>query len=110
MTDAVIVSAARTPIGRAHKGSLTNVDAYELAEIALRAALERSGVPGNEIDDLVRAESLRGGGVIGRTGAVRGGMSHVPARADNRHCAAGLSAVQIAAAGIKAGMDHAVLA
>ena len=110
MPDAVIVAAARTPIGRANKGSLVDVDAFELAEVAVGAALERSGIPAGDIDDLVVAESLQGGGVIARNVAVRLGLDGVPGLADNRHCAAGLSAVQIAAGSIMAGMDRVVVA
>jgi acetyl-CoA acetyltransferase family protein len=108
--DAVILSAARTPIGRSHKGGLVDVDAFALAEVAVSAAIERSGVPTGEIDDLVVAESLQGGGVIARHTAVRLGLVGVPGLADNRHCAAGLSAVQIAAGAIMAGMDRVVVA
>ena len=110
MTDAVIVSAARTPIGRARKGSLIGVDAFQLAEVAVGAALERSGVSSADVDDLVLAESFQGGGVIGRNVAVRLGLESVPAVAVNRHCASGLSAVANAAASIRSGMDHLVLA
>jgi acetyl-CoA acetyltransferase family protein len=110
MNDAVIVATARTPIGRANKGSLVDVDAFELTRIALGAAIERSGVEPADIDDIVLAESLQGGGVIGRYTAVSLGLSHVPGLADNRHCAAGLSAVQIAASSILAGMDRVVVA
>ncbi|MDN3357610.1 thiolase family protein [Actinomadura sp. DC4] len=110
MTDAVIVAAARTPIGRARKGSLAGVDAFALAEVAAGAAIERSGVPATDIDDLVLAESLQGGGVIGRYVALELGLAHVPGLAGNRHCAAGLSAVQIGASSILAGMDRVVVA
>lgn len=110
MIDAVIVSAARTPIGRAHKGGLVSSDAFELAEVAVGAAVDRSGIPVTEIDDIVVAESLQGGGVIARHTAVRLGLTHVPGLADNRHCAAGLSAIQIAASSIGAGMDRVVVA
>ena len=110
MIEAVIVAAARTAIGRANKGSLVDVDAFTLAEYAVRGVLDRAGVDLADIDDLVLAESLQGGGVIGRHTAVRLGLVHVPGLADNRHCAAGLSAVQIAAAGIMAGMDRVVIA
>jgi acetyl-CoA C-acetyltransferase len=110
VTEAVIVAAARTPIGRANKGSLADIDAFELAEVAVGAAIERSGVPAADIDDIVLAESLQGGGVIARNVAVRLGLSTVPGLADNRHCAAGLSAVQIAAGSIRAGMDRVVVA
>jgi len=110
MADAVIVSAARTPIGRAYKGSLAGVDAFALARVVVGAVLARSGVPTADIDDLVLGESLQGGGVIARHTAVSLGLTGVPGLADNRHCAAGLSALQIAAAGILAGMDRVVVA
>jgi acetyl-CoA acetyltransferase family protein len=110
MPEAVIVSAARTPIGRAHKGSLVDVDAFQLAEVAVGAAVDRAGVPAADIDDIVVAESLQGGGVIARNVAVRLGLVDVPGLSDNRHCAAGLSAVAIAAGSIRAGMDKVVVA
>jgi acetyl-CoA acetyltransferase family protein len=110
MHEAVIVAGARTPIGRARKGSLVDVDAFELARVAVLEAIGRSGVATEDIDDIVLAESLQGGGVIARNIAVRLGLIHVPGLADNRHCAASLSAIQIGAAGIRAGMDRVVVA
>jgi acetyl-CoA acetyltransferase family protein len=110
VTEAVIVAAARTPIGRANKGSFVDIDAFQLAEVAVGAAIQRSGVPVADIDDIVLAESLQGGGVIARNVAVRLGLAGVPGLADNRHCAAGLSAIQIAAGSIRAGMDRVVVA
>ncbi len=110
MTEAVLLSATRTPIARANKGSLVDVDAFELAKIVIVEAIRRAGVPTEDIDDLVLAESLQGGGVIGRYAAVELGLVSVPGLADNRHCAAGLSAVQIAAGSIRAGMDQVVVA
>jgi acetyl-CoA acetyltransferase family protein len=110
MTDAVIVSAARTPIGRAMKGSLIDVDAATLAQVALGAAIERSGVDKADIDDLILAENMQGGGVIGRYAAIELGLTDVPGAATNRHCAGGMTAVQIGAGSIKAGMDTVVVA
>jgi acetyl-CoA C-acetyltransferase len=110
VTEAVIVAAARTPIGQANKGSFVDVDAFQLAEVAMGAAIQRSGVPVADIDDIVLAESLQGGGVIARNVAVRLGLAGVPGLADNSHCAAGLSAIQIAAGSIRAGMDRVVVA
>lgn len=110
MPDAVIVATARTAIGRARKGSLIGVDAFELARVVIAAAVERSGVPVADIDDIVLAESLQGGGVIARYAAVELGLTSVPGLADNRHCAAGLSAIQIAAGSIMAGMDRVAVA
>jgi acetyl-CoA acetyltransferase family protein len=110
MSEAVIISTARTPIGRARKGMLAGMDAFQLAEVVVAASLARSGVPVADIDDLIVAESLQGGGVIARNVAVRQGLPGVPGLANNRHCASGLAAVATAAAGIRAGMDTVVLA
>jgi acetyl-CoA acetyltransferase family protein len=106
----VIVDALRTPIGRARKGSLITKDAFDLAQIVVAAVLERTRVPRDEIDDLVLAESLQGGGVIARHTAVTLGLDDVPGLAVNRHCAAGLGAVASGAGSIAAGMDRVVLA
>ena len=110
MPDAVIVSTARTPIGRAHKGTLVDVDAFALAEHVVVAALQRSGLDPALVDDMVLAETLYGGGDIARYVAIESGIEHVPGAAVNRHCAAGLTAVTMAAASIKAGMDRVVIA
>jgi acetyl-CoA acetyltransferase family protein len=110
MPEAVIIAGARTPIGRANKGALVDVDAFALGRIAVGAAIDRSGIPATDIDDLILAESLQGGGVIARYVALDLGLTDVPGLADNRHCAAGLSAVQIAAGSIRAGMDKALVA
>ena len=110
MTDAVIVAGVRTPIGRSYKGALVDVDAFALAEVAVQAVIDRSGIDPQAVDDLVLAESLQGGGVIARNVALRLGLAHLPGLADNRHCAAALSAIQIAAGSIRAGMDRAVIA
>jgi acetyl-CoA C-acetyltransferase len=106
----VIVQALRTPIGRARKGSLVDKDAFELAQVVVRAVVERAKIAPEEIDDLVIAESLQGGGVIARHTAVALGLPQVPGAATNRHCAAGLGAVATAAGSIAAGMDRVVLA
>ncbi|MBM3673889.1 MAG: thiolase family protein [Actinobacteria bacterium] len=110
MGDAVIVSAARTAIGTARKGTLLDVSAFDLARYAVGEALERSGVPGDEVDDLQVGESLQGGGDIARYAAVDLGLTNVPGVALNRHCASGMASVQGAAASIRAGMDRVVIA
>ncbi|HZR84192.1 MAG TPA: thiolase family protein [Candidatus Binatia bacterium] len=110
MKNPVIVAAVRTPIGRARKGSLVAKDAFQLAELAVRGLLERTKIEPDEIDDLVIAESLQGGGVIARHTAVVLGLENVPGLATNRHCAAGLGAISIGAGSIAAGMDRVVLA
>jgi acetyl-CoA C-acetyltransferase len=110
MGDAVIVSAARTAIGTARKGSLADVSAFDLARFATGEALRRSGIDPQEVDDLILGESLQGGGDIARYTAVSMGLESIPGAATNRHCASGLTAVQAAAASIRAGMDRVVIA
>lgn len=110
MPDAVIVSTARTPIGRAFKGTLVDVDPFVLAEHVVNAAVDRSGVDPKQVDDMILAESLYGGGDIARYVAVNAGMEQIPGAAVNRHCAAGLTAVTMAAGSIRAGMDNVVIA
>ncbi len=103
-TDVVIVSATRTPIATSYKGSLTQVDAFELARTAISAAVERSGIPVDQIEDMGVGESYQGGGNIGRNVAVRLGMNNVPGVATQRWCASGMAGVQWIAANISAGM------
>ena len=103
-------TAVRTPIARARKGSLVGVDAFQLAEVVVKGVVDRSRIDPKEIDDIVIAESLQGGGVIARHTAVVLGLQNVPGLATNRHCAAGLGAVSIGAGAIAAGMDRVVLA
>ncbi|CUU54520.1 acetyl-CoA C-acetyltransferase [Parafrankia irregularis] len=112
MTDheAVIVSTARTAIGTAVKGSLVDVDAFELGTRAVAEAVRRSGVDPADIDDVVLGESLYGGGDIARYAAIEAGLFGAPGVAHNRHCASGLVAVQTAAASIRSGMDRVVVA
>lgn len=110
MGDPVIVAAARTAIGTARKGTLVDVDAFELARLVVAEAIARSGIPVGEIDDLQIGESLQGGGDIARHTAVSLGMAEIPGVALNRHCASGLASVQGSAATIKAGMDRVVVA
>jgi len=110
MTTAVIVSAARTAIGTARKGSLVNTTPEAMAAIVIKAAVERSGLEPELIDDIVMAESLQGGGAIARHAAVELGMSHTAGMALNRHCAGGLSAIGVAAGAIITGMEKAVVA
>ncbi len=110
MSDAVIVAGARTPIGRSNKGSLRDVDAFELAKVSIGATVERSGIPVADIEDLYLAEQLQGGGVIGRYVAVEMGLTTVPAMSGSRQCAGGLSTIQTASAHIRAGMNEVVIA
>jgi acetyl-CoA acyltransferase len=108
MPEAVLVSALRTPIGTAFKGSLRDTTAFDLAGHVVGAAAE--GLDPGLIDDVILGEGLYGGGVIARHAAITAGLTSVPGLAQNRHCAAGLAAVQGAAASVRAGMDELIIA
>ncbi len=110
MPEAVIVSSARTAIGTAFKGSLVDVDAFELGTRVIEESVRRSGVDPELVDDVVFGESLYGGGDIARYAAIEAGLVHAPGVAHNRHCASSLSAVQSAAASIRSGMDRVMVA
>src|SRR3546814_2688884 len=76
MRDAVIVSTARTPIGRAYRGAFNATPSPTLAAHAIRAAVGRSGVDPAEIDDVVFGAALPQGvqHTVGRTAALRAGL------------------------------------
>src|SRR5437763_6353443 len=101
----VIVAAARTPIGR-FLGGLSSLQAPELGAIAIRAALERSGVPASDVQEAIMGNVIQGG--VGqapaRQAALKSGLpSSVSALTINKVCGSGLKAVMLAAQGIKAG-------
>ena len=110
MHEAVIVSTARTPIGTSFKGSLLDVDAFELGTHVVAESVRRAGIDPELVDDVVLGESLYGGGDIARYSAIEAGLVHAPGVAHNRHCASSLAAVQSGAASIRAGMDRAIVA
>jgi acetyl-CoA acetyltransferase family protein len=110
MPEAVIVSACRTAIGTARRGSLIDVDPFDLATEVVTASLDRSGLSPDLVDDVIMGESLAGGGDIARYAAIEAGLTDIAGLAVNRHCASGLAAVNAAAASIMAGMDDVIIA
>jgi acetyl-CoA C-acetyltransferase len=110
LPEAVIVSACRTAIGTAFKGSLTETTAFDLADAVVSESVARTGLTGDDVDDVILGETMYGGGAVARHAALTAGLIGVPGMALNRHCASGLSAVTTAAANIRAGMDRAVIA
>jgi acetyl-CoA C-acetyltransferase len=108
----VIVGAARTPIGR-YLGGLASLSAPELGAIAIRAALERSGVAPGAVQEVIMGHVLQGGTgqAPGRQAMLKAG---VPATASavtiNKVCGSGLKAVMLAAQAIKAGDAQVVIA
>ncbi|MDP7419490.1 MAG: acetyl-CoA C-acyltransferase, partial [Gammaproteobacteria bacterium] len=101
MIDAVIVSTARTPIGRAYKGAFNNTKSPTLAAHAIRHAVERSGVAAAEIDDVVLGSVLNAGSAssnIARLASLAAGLPNtVAAQTIDRQCSSGLMAIAIAA-------------
>ena len=101
MNDAIIVSTARTPIGRAFRGSLNNVKSPTLAAHAVRHAVERAGVEPAEIDDVVLGTVLGAGTAgmnVARYAALVAGLPvTVSAQTIDRQCASSLMAIAVAA-------------
>jgi len=98
--DAVIVSTARTPIGRAYKGAFNATPSPTLAAHAIRAAVERARLDPAEVDDVVIGAALQQGvqATIGRTAALRAGLPvTVAGMSIDRQCASGLMAIATAA-------------
>ncbi|HTD62594.1 MAG TPA: acetyl-CoA C-acetyltransferase [Gemmatimonadaceae bacterium] len=112
MPDAVILSAARTPIGR-FLGGLSPLTAPQLGAIAIRAAVERSGVEATDISDVIFGNVVQGG--VGqapaRQAAIHAGLpAGVSALTINKVCGSGLAAVMLAAQAIKAGDADVIVA
>jgi acetyl-CoA C-acetyltransferase len=108
MREAVIVSTARTPIGKAYRGAFNDTPAQTLGGHAISAALGRAGVPGGEVDDVVMGAALQQGATsynVARQCALRAGLpTSVAGMSVDRQCASGLMAIAIAAKQIVA--DH----
>ena len=101
MREAVIVSTARTPIGKAYRGAFNDTPAQTLGGHAIEAALGRAGIPGGEVDDVVMGAALQQGatgGNVARQCALRAGLpTSVAGMSVDRQCASGLMAISIAA-------------
>ncbi|MHB1069352.1 MAG: thiolase family protein, partial [Gemmatimonadaceae bacterium] len=112
MPTPVIVSAARTPIGR-FLGSLASLQAPELGAIAITAALERAGADPAEIGEVIMGNVLQAG--VGQAPArqamIKAGIpAAVPAYTVNKVCGSGLQAVMLAAQAIRAGDEELLVA
>ncbi len=106
MPEAVIVAATRSPIGRANKGSLVSMRPDDLATQVVTSLLDRAGVDGNEVEDLIMGcgqPAGESGYNIGRVVAVEAGLADVPGVTVNRYCSSSLQTTRMAAHAIKAG-------
>ena len=110
MARAVIVSAVRTPFGKLG-GALKDYEAPQLGAVAIRAALDRAGVPDGDVEYVTMGQVLQGGAgqAPARQAAVGAGLPvEVPADTINKVCASSIRAVQIADQMIRSG-DHSVI-
>ena len=101
MREAVIVSTARTPIGKAYRGAFNDTQAQTLGGHAIAAAVERAKIEGAEVDDVIIGAALQQGSTgsnVARQSALRAGLpTSVAGMSVDRQCASGLMAIAIAA-------------
>jgi acetyl-CoA C-acetyltransferase len=113
MPEAVIVAAARSPIGRAFKGSLTSIRPDDLTVQLVRAALDQvPELDPNRLDDLMLGCGLPGGEQgfnLGRVVAVLLGYDNLPGTTITRYCSSSLQTTRMALHAIKAGEGHAFI-
>ena len=111
--EVVIVSTARTPIGKAYRGAFNDTQAQTLGGHAIANAVSRAGVEGHEIEDVVMGAALQQGSTgtnVARQCALRAGLpTSVAAMSIDRQCASGLMAISVIAGRIATGeMDIGV--
>lgn len=114
MTEAVIVSAARTPIGKAFRGAFNDTEAPVLGGHVVRAAVERAGLAPEEIDDVILGCAVQQGTHahnLGRLCVYTAGLPEsVPGMTLDRQCSSGLQAIAMAARSIMAGEQDVIVA
>ncbi|MEQ8435062.1 MAG: acetyl-CoA C-acyltransferase [Oceanicaulis sp.] len=101
MREAVIVSTARTPIGKAYRGAFNDTQAQALGGHAIKHAVERAGIDPKEIEDVVIGAAMQQGSTfqnIARQALIRGGLpTSVAGQSMDRQCASGMMAIATAA-------------
>ncbi len=105
MSNSVILATARTPLGKMG-GALSSLDAIELGSTAISAALERSGVDAEEVQQVVFGQVLQAGQgqIPSRQAQIKAGIpKEVPSETINKVCASGMRAVGVSDLGIRAG-------
>jgi acetyl-CoA acyltransferase len=114
MREAVIVAGARTPVGRAKRGSLATVRPDDLGAIAIKETLKRAGGYDGPIDDLIigcaMPEAEQGMNMARNIGALAGLPDTTPAITVNRFCSSGLQTIAYGAERIMLGSSKAILA
>ncbi|MEH7253007.1 acetyl-CoA C-acetyltransferase [Neobacillus niacini] len=114
MREAVIVAGARTPVGKAKKGTLAHVRPDDLGALVVKETLKRAGNYEGTIDDLIigcaMPEAEQGNNMARNIGALAGLPHTVPAITINRFCSSGLQAIAYAAQGIMLGHTDTAIA
>lgn len=114
MREAVIVAGARTPVGKAKKGTLAHVRPDDLGALVVKETLKRAGNYEGNIDDLIigcaMPEAEQGNNMARNIGALAGLSHTVPAITINRFCSSGLQAIAYAAQGIMLGHSDTAIA
>lgn len=112
MTDVVIVSGARTAVGR-FGGAFKDVPASELGAVAIKAAVERSGIDPGDVDEVILGNVLQAAetGYAARRAMLKAGLPEsVPAMTVNRACSSGLEAINFAVMAIMTGQAEVIVA
>ena len=112
MQDVVIVSGARTPVGR-FGGAFKDLLASELGAVAIRAAVERAGIRPEDVDEVIMGNVLQADetGYTARRAMLKAGLpDHIPAMTVNRACSSGLEAINLAVQAIATGESEVVVA
>ncbi len=112
MNDAVIVSGARTPVGR-FGGAFKDISAPDLGAIAIKAAIERAGISPEMVDEVVLGNAIQAAeaGYAARLASLKSGIPHdTPTIAVNRQCSSGLEAINVAAQLVRTGEAEIVVA
>ena len=110
MREAVIVSTARTPIGKAYRGAFNNTLGQSLGAHAIKHAVERAGVEAGEVEDVIMGAALQMGSSAFNTARqclLEAGLPDtVPGQSIDRQCSSGMMAIGIAAKQIILSLIH----
>ena len=112
MSGSVIVAGARTPIGRL-LGGLKDMSAADLGGVAIKGALEKAGVTGDQVEYVIMGHVIQAGAgqITARQAAVKGGIPmNVPALTINKVCLSGINAIALADQLIRAGEHDIIVA
>jgi acetyl-CoA C-acetyltransferase len=112
MTETVIISAVRTPVGR-YMGALKNVEAYDLASLVLNESINKAGLQPDQVDEVILGQSYQNGEYVNvaRMALLKAGWPEsIPGITVDRRCCTGLDVVRFAASLIESGQADVIVA